>query len=727
MSLTVFRGGVVKFYFFKNLHMHLLFKFPICVWVLFACLSSCNRQLEQKTAVHEFTNDLVHETSPYLLQHAHNPVNWKPWKEKFLEEAKAQNKLILVSIGYSSCHWCHVMNEETFEDKEIAEIMNNSFINIKVDREERPDVDQVYMTALQLIKGNGGWPLNAIILPNGKPLYVGTYHTKEQWKKVLVEVSAFYRDDPEKANEYGEMITQGIQEMNIVEPSSDRSLLSIEALSESIELWKIDWDTEWGGDKSSQKFMMPSNIQFLLDYAVISKEDTTKNHIKNTLDKIAMGGVYDHLGGGFFRYSIDPFWKVPHFEKMLYDNAQLISVYANGFRVFKKPEYQRVVEETIGFLEREMKNTEGGYLAAKDADTEGEEGKTYVWKMQELREILKEDFDLFSKYYNIKAETVWENENFVLHKTIDDTTFSEQNKLSLADLDNYKTKWVDLLLKVRNKRPQPKIDDKVIISWNALLINGFIDAYKAFGKQEYLERAEGIFTFIKSKGFQNERLMHSYKKNSKRTEGFLEDYAFLMDATLNLYTITLNERYLDFAVELDELVGAQFLDEQSQFYKYNKRDELIAQIIKTDDGVLPSPNGIMAKNLFRLGHILYDVDRNEKSKSMLAAIVPFIKSSPANYTVWNTLLLHNTYPYFEIAVVGMEAETMIKTLNLQYIPNVLIVGSTKKSDSPLFMDRYVAEETLIYVCVENTCKLPVTTVTDALLQLETFSLSKVGK
>lgn len=700
--------------------MLLIFRYAGCIALIFFSFSISNAQRKQKTIEHGFTNDLVHETSPYLLQHANNPVNWKPWSERYFEEAKALNKLLLVSIGYSSCHWCHVMNEETFEDSEIAHIMNDTFINIKVDREERPDVDQVYMTALQLIKGNGGWPLNAIILPNGKPLYVGTYHTKEQWKRVLIEVSTFYSENPEKAYEYGEMVAAGIQEANIVQPSSDRSLLSIKVLSESMESWKTEWDREWGGDKSSQKFMMPSNLQFLLDYAVISKEETTENHVKNTLDKIAMGGVYDHLGGGFFRYSIDPFWKVPHFEKMLYDNAQLISVYSNGFRVFKKPEYQQVVEETIGFLEREMKNDEGGYIAAKDADTEGEEGKTYIWTAQELRKILKEDFDLFSKYYNIKDETVWENGNFVLHKTVDDVSFSEQNKLRVTDLDKYKTKWVDLLLKVRNKRPQPKIDDKVIISWNALLINGFIDAYKAFGKREYLDRAEGIFTFIRSKGFQNELLIHSYKKNSKRTEGFLEDYAFLMDATLNLYTITLDDGYLNFAIELDELVTAQFLDGETQFYKYNKDDELIAQIIKTDDGVLPSPNATMARNLFKLGHILYDVDRIEKSKSMLAAIVPLIQSSPAHYTVWNTLLLHNTHPYFEIAVVGKEAETMINALNLQYIPNVLIVGSTEKSNSPLFMDRYVAEETLIYVCVENTCKLPVSTVADALIQLEAF-------
>jgi uncharacterized protein YyaL (SSP411 family) len=688
--------------------------------VLFSFLYACNGQSKAQGAKHEFTNDLVYETSPYLLQHAHNPVHWKPWNEKFLEEAKVQDKLLLVSIGYSSCHWCHVMNEETFEDPEIAEIMNSTFINIKVDREERPDVDQVYMTALQLIKGNGGWPLNAIILPNGKPLYVGTYHTKEQWKKVLLEVSTFYKNNPEKAREYGEMVAQGIQELNIVEPSSDRTLLSREVLSNGMETWKLDWDTQWGGDTSSQKFMQPSHLAFLLDYSFLTGDEASKSHVENTLDKMAMGGVYDQLGGGFFRYSVDYFWKVPHFEKMLYDNAQMIGVYSKGFGMFKKPEYQKIVAETVQFLEREMKNKEGGYYAAKDADTDGEEGKTYVWKEQELREVLQEDFDLFSKYYTIKAEAVWEAGNFVLHKTLEDEVFSAQHNIKPADLEAHKRRWKERLLEVRDKRPQPKIDDKVIVSWNALLINGFIEAYRAFGEQEYLDRAEAIFRFIKSKTYQNKQLVHSYKTNSKRTEGFLEDYAYLIEASIQLYSVTLDENYLDFAVELDQLVSSQFLDPKSQLFSYTKDNELIAQIIKTDDGVLPSPNAIMARNLFRIGHILYDMERIEKSKAMLSSMVPHLKSDFAHYAVWNSLLVNNTYPYFEIAVVGKDAKSIVNEMNLEYLPNTLLVGSLKKNSLPLFMDRYAEGETLIYVCVDNTCKLPVATVAEALVQLKSF-------
>ena len=690
------------------------------VFLLSILLFSCKEKEKVADEKHKFTNALIDETSPYLLQHAHNPVNWRAWSKEALEEAQKENKLVLVSIGYSSCHWCHVMEEESFEDEAVAKIMNENFINIKVDREERPDVDHVYMTALQLIKGSGGWPLNVITLPNGKPLYGGTYHTKEQWSKVLLEVSKLYKNDPQKASEYADMVADGIQEVNIVASTANNEALSKEVVLKGIEGWKENWDLEWGGDKGSQKFMTPINLSFLLDYALLTGDELAKAHVKNTLDKMAMGGVYDQVGGGFFRYSTDSQWKVPHFEKMLYDNAQALSLYSKAYMVFKDPDYRKLVIEITDFLEREMKNAEGGYYAAIDADSEGEEGKYYIWKEEELRSVLKKDFDMFSGYYNTKAEKVWENGTYIVHVLADDKTFSKKNDISLTDLNTAKNLWKKKLLKVREERIRPNTDDKVITSWNALLINGFVDGYKAFGQKKFLNRAEEIFKFFKEKSFQNGQLVHTYKTGSKRTNGFLEDYAFLIDASLNLYGVTLNQAYLDFAMKLNQKVEAKFADNASGMYKYNENQELIAKIIKTNDGVLPSPNAITAHNLFRLGHILYDTKLLKKSESMLATMAPMIESSAPSYAKWNSLLLQHSYPFFEIAVVGKNALPLVNALNQDYIPNALIVGSTANNNLPLFEGRYVDENTFIYVCQNSTCKLPVTTVEEAIVQLENY-------
>ncbi len=688
--------------------------------VLLLFIPSCEEKAKQQSTVHKYTNALANETSPYLLQHAHNPVNWRPWSQEALDEAKKENKLVLVSIGYSSCHWCHVMEEETFEDEEVAKIMNENFISIKVDREERPDIDNIYQTFVRLIDSNSGWPLNVITLPNGKPLYGNTYHTRDQWMQVLSKVSDMYKNDPKKAAEYSDMVAQGIQEVNLIQPSTDFALLNKDALHKSVESWKPFWDLEWGGDQGAQKFMIPVNLNFLMDYALLADDDLVKAHVKNTLDKIISGGIYDHIGGGFFRYSTDARWKVPHFEKMLYDNAQALSLYSKAFAVYNELEYRDKVLETIAFLEREMKHPEGGYYAAMDADSEGEEGKFYIWGEEELKSVLDEDFELFAKYYNIKLEDAWEDDIYVLHKLMKDADFSKENDVSRSVLNSAKKSWKKRLLEARGQRIRPNLDDKIITSWNALLINGFVDAYKAFGQKEHLEKAKAIFKFLMEKSYQNGKLVHSYKEGGRHISGFLEDYAFLADASLNLYGVTLDNSYLDFAQTLMEKAQGQFSDEASGMYHYNKTNELIARIIKTDDGVSPSPNAVMAHNLFVLGHLLYDTDFLEKSKSMLSAMIPSVGESAPSYSKWNTLLLHNTYPFYEIAVVGKSALPLVNNLNQKPIPNTLIVGSLSKSDLPLFKDRYKEDSTFIYVCQNSTCKLPVKTVDEAMVQLRDF-------
>ena len=696
----------------------------LCLFILslgLLTLVSCKETSKTKE-VHEYTNALINETSPYLLQHAHNPVDWVPWSQEALAEAEKDDKLVIVSVGYSSCHWCHVMEEETFEDVEVATLMNENFISIKVDREERPDVDHVYMTAVQLMTGRGGWPLNVILLPNGKPLYGGTYHTKAQWTQVLTEINKRYRDDKQSAEDYASRVASGIAEVNLIQPTETNPDMDAKLVESAVVKWQSQWDMEWGGNKGIQKFIIPGNLNFLMEYASLSGDEYTKAYVKTTLDRIAMGGIYDHTGGGFFRYSTDEFWKVPHFEKMLYDNAQLVSLFSKAYTIYKDPVFKKVVKETIEFLEREMKNPDGGYYAAIDADSEGEEGAFYVWQESELRAILGADYDLFASYYTIKQEAVWEKGNFVLHKLMTDKDFVIANDLTQNALASKKDEWKKKLLSQRNKRERPNVDDKIITSWNALLINGFVDAYKAFGNDDYLKKAQTTYDFILKKTYNNDELIHSYKEGSKRTEGFLEDYAFLADASLHLYEAALNTEYLNLASKLTSTIQSRFSDEASGMYRYNEKDQLISKIIKTDDGVLPSPNAIMAKNLFSLGHIYYDTEYLDTSRAMLTSMIPRVKGAGSDYAQWASLLLNQTYPFYEIVVVGPDADKLISRLNLQYIPNALIAGSKVNSELPLFDDRYFEGETFIYVCYNNTCKLPVKTIEEAMQQLQSFQV-----
>jgi len=669
---------------------------------------------------HAFTNELIKETSPYLLQHAHNPVNWKPWSDQVFEEATQEDKLVIISIGYSSCHWCHVMEEETFEDEKVAEIMNKDFISIKVDREERPDVDQVYMTAVQLMTGNGGWPLNVIVLPNGKPIYGGTYHTNVQWGQVLQKVNKLYKDDPKKANEYADMVAGGIQDVNLIKPSEAIGNLSTAVLHEAITQWKTNWDLKWGGNSGAQKFMLPGNLDFLMQYGVLSDDSDALSHVKNTLDQMTRGGIYDHVAGGFYRYSTDSQWNIPHFEKMLYDNAQLISLYSQAFTLFKDPAYKQIALETIAFLQKEMKNSDGGYFAAIDADSEGEEGKYYVWTDEELTNHIGNNQDLFSAYYNTSSSKKMEGGKIVLRKSEADEIFAKEHQISLNKLEDLKADWRKKLVAARKERVKPRIDDKIIVSWNALLINGYVDAFKAFGDQKHLNEAESIYNAVKESAYTNNQLVHSYKKGSKRSEGFLEDYAFLTNASLNLYSASLDAQYLIFAQKLVKSIGEKFKDEASDFYKFNSSNSLIANIIKNDDGVIPSPNAVRGHNLIQLGHIEYNKDYMNSAESMLKSIQPLLQESVVSYTLWASSFLKKVYPFYEIAVVGADAGTLASNLHKKHLPNTLIVGSTKESALPLFEGRYVDEGTFIYVCRDNTCKLPVDTVEDALEQLQNY-------
>ncbi|WP_108808544.1 thioredoxin domain-containing protein [Aquimarina spinulae] len=690
----------------------LKFIFFIILLVIFSCKDTSSK------SDHAYTNSLINETSPYLLQHAHNPVDWRPWSDSTLEEAVKTNKLLIVSIGYSSCHWCHVMEKETFADENIARIMNERFINIKVDREERPDLDHVYMTAVQLMQGSGGWPLNVILLPNGKPVYGGTYHTNEQWKEVLNKIIDLYQTDPEKLTDYADKISSGIHATNVIEPKNDDTHLTKDALDLSVNNWQKNWDLKWGGDLGNQKFIKPHSLDFLMDYTELTHNDTVKRHVENTLDNIASGGIYDHVGGGFFRYSTDPYWKVPHFEKMLYTNAQLISLYSKAYKVYKKAQYKTIVEETITFLEREMKGQNGGYHSAIDADSEGKEGGYYQWKEEELQHILKEEYSLFSTYYDLGTSEDSEKEaSFSIQQSSNDSMFSAQNDILPEKLVLLKAKWQELLFKERQKRVSPAIDDKVITSWNALLINGFIDAYKTFGNKEYLTKAIALYDVIDTNNTNNNFLVHTYKKGDKQQEGFIEDYALLIDATINLYSVTLETKYLDRANTLHTIATTHYTDSVTKMYKYTKESKLISTLIKVDDGVIPSPNAVMAHNLKKLGILNYDNQLTEKSKQMLSSMADYLTDNAKDFSKWSALQLHTVYPFYEIVIVGEKADSIANTFNSYYIPNAIVVGSTQESTLPVFKNKYIEDATFIYVCQQGACKLPVQSIEQALKQL----------
>ncbi len=680
---------------------------------------SCKDKAE-KGEEHAFTNALVHESSPYLLQHAHNPVDWLPWSENALEMAREEEKLIVVSIGYSSCHWCHVMEEETFEDEEVATLMNENFISIKVDREERPDVDEVYMTAVQLMTGSGGWPLNVILLPNGKPLYGGTYHTKKQWMEVLNNVNTKYNEDKAGAENYADRVAKGIAEVNFIPKVVSETPLPEGFFKNALAPWKAQWDMEKGGDIGQEKFIVPVKLDFLLDYFRLADDLEADVFVKNTLDHIIRGGIYDHVGGGFFRYSTDPDWKVPHFEKMLYDNAQLLSLYSKAYAIYNEPAYKDVVEQTAAFLEREMKRAEGGYYAAIDADSEGVEGAFYTWNMEELKMLIGGEFELFSDYYSIKPAFAWEKDKYVLFKRKSDTEFAEEHNLSLSQLRTKAGQWKELLLPARDERPAPRKDDKIITSWNALLINGFVDAYKSLGDTSYMDRAKRIFETIRSNAYSNGHLLHSFKSGSTREEGFLEDYAFLGRASFALYEVTLDTSYLDFTSQLMDKIMTDFYDEVSGMYEYNDKSVLISKIIKVDDGVIPSPNSVIAENLIKLGHLKYDKAYLARADEMLKTLSPRAGEAIGNYAFWANLMLSQLHGFYEVVSVGTQAEVLTTELHREFIPNALVVGSPVASDLALFKDRFFEKETLIYVCTNNTCKRPVKTVTEALQQLREF-------
>lgn len=664
-------------------------------------------------------NHLIGETSPYLLQHAYNPVDWYPWGEEALAKAKAENKPLLISIGYSACHWCHVMEHESFEDEKVAQRMNELFVCIKVDREERPDIDQIYMDAVQLMTRRGGWPLNCFALPDGRPFFGGTYFPKAQWLDILKRVSGEYTKNPEKVNEYASKLTEGVQAVGVIPMNTATPEFSPEVADLTVKNWSASFDRDEGGPNHAPKFPIPNNWQFLLRQAHLSKDQELMKQVELTLDKMAYGGIYDQLGGGFARYSTDELWKVPHFEKMLYDNAQLVSLYSEAYQATQKPLYRQVVFETLEFIERELTDSEGAFYSALDADSEGEEGKFYVWKKDELKAVLKEDYEWFSDYYNVNAKGIWEHGNYILLRDKTPEKIAQKHDLTLEKLEQKRKAAVAKLMKVRDQRIRPGLDDKSLTSWNALMLKGYTDAYATFGEAHFLKVAlKNAHFLLKHQKRNDGGLWHNYKNGTSNLNGYLEDYCFTIEAFIGLYQVTFDEQWLLEARQLaDYTIDHFYHAENGMFYFTSNLDSpLVARKFELHDNVIPASNSSIAKGLFYLGHYYDHASYLEKSKTMLNNVLSGMPGYGQGHSNWGMLLLHHLHPYYEIAVLGKKADALREGLDAHYLPNKLLLGSERDSNLPLLENKFVQGKSLIYVCLNKTCKLPVTTVADALEQ-----------
>ncbi|MFD2786494.1 thioredoxin domain-containing protein [Hymenobacter rubripertinctus] len=668
-------------------------------------------------------NRLQHESSPYLLQHAHNPVEWYPWGEEALARARAEQKPLLVSIGYAACHWCHVMERESFENPQIAALMNAHFVCVKVDREERPDVDQVYMEALHAMGLQGGWPLNVFLTPEAKPFYGGTYFPPRNWLQLLTSIGPGYAG--EHRTELDASAEQFAQALQISALEKYRVPASAEGLSaarfaELTENLAAKFDRQKGGFDRSPKFPLPVAWQFLLRAQVLTGSPELLDQLGLTLREMAWGGLYDQVGGGFARYSTDADWLVPHFEKMLYDNGQLLSLYAEAFQTTADPLYREVVYGTVDFLERELLSPEGGFYSALDADSEGVEGQFYRWTREELQAVLGDEEALATAYYRCTALGNWEHGANILHRRQSDAEFAQAHDLTPEVVATLVHGWRNRLLAARATRPRPALDDKILTSWNALTVQGLLDAYRAFAEPRFLALARSCAEFLRTRLVVDGRLHRSYKNGRATIPAFLEDYALLIQAFISLYEATFAEEWLYEAQHLTTSVLSHFFDpiEQQFFYTADNGEVLIARPKELTDNVLPASNSVMAHNLHRLGLHLEDADYTALATDMLRQMQALVVQQPASFAHWASLYAALLQPTAEIAIVGPGAEEFRRELSRYFLPNTVLAGTQATSLLPLLRNRETRNgRTTMYVCFNRACQQPVHSVTEALAQL----------
>jgi len=697
--------------------------FLLSITLFLSCQSSNG---SQKDANHKYTNHLIDQSSPYLLQHAHNPVDWHPWGDEALNKAKAENKMLIISVGYSACHWCHVMEHESFEDTTVAKIMNDNFVCIKVDREERPDIDDVYMTACHAATGKScGWPLNAFALPDGRPVWAGTYFPKKEWMNVLNHFLKEKENNSDKMEEYAVNLTANIQNAEKIQINIASANFTENNLTQIGDNFLKQIDFKRGGRKGAPKFPMPNNYEFLLRYHDVTKNVQALEAVTKTLDEMAAGGIYDQLGGGFARYSVDGEWHVPHFEKMLYDNGQLVGLYASAYRLTKNPRYKEVLEETLGFIKRELTDSNGGFYSSLDADSEGEEGKFYVWTSKEIDSLLTDEKDraIFRAYYDVKKRGNWEHHKNVLRYRQTIASVVEKTKTTESEVIAALDRSKKILFDYRATRVRPGLDDKILTGWNALMLSGYVEAYRALGDEAYLKTALKNANFIKGTMLQKDfRLNRNYKSKKSVINAFLDDYALTIKAFTDLYQVTFDEEWLQLAGGMADYVITHFHDPATGMFYYTSDLDppLVVRKMELSDNVIPGSNSAMARSLFALGTFLYQPEYLEISQQMMnnmsTTIVP--SEQPSFYSNWCNLYLQMTHTPYEVAVIGNDFATKQKILMEQFLPNTFFLGGKTEGSLALLEGKLQEDRTMIYVCQNKVCKLPVEDVDKAVTLIQ---------
>ena len=670
------------------------------------------------------TNHLINETSPYLLQHAHNPVDWYPWGDEALQKAKDENKPILVSIGYSACHWCHVMERESFEDESAARIMNDHFINIKIDREERPDLDHIYMDAVQAMSGSGGWPLNVFLTPDKKPFYGGTYFppvkafNRSSWKEILHAINLAWKERKEEIESQAENLVAYLNQSSNIGQSKNTAGNNItkEACANITKNILGIADKEWGGFGKAPKFPQTFTIQYLLQYAHFTNDKEALQQALLSIDKMIQGGIYDHVGGGFARYSTDREWLAPHFEKMLYDNALLIGVLSDAYLLTRNENYRNVVQQTINFVVQELMDASGGFYSALDADSEGEEGKYYVWGKTEIDTVLGDKAPSFCSYFDITEAGNWEGKNIL--------------RILNPNNDHGFKAELDQLLEYRSKRTKPSLDDKIILSWNALMVTALCKAAAAFQQKQYKDLAEKNLLFL-IKNFKKDaasfELFHTYKKGVAKTPAFLEDYAYLIEACLYMYELSFDLNYLQAAFNYSRYVLDYFSDDQSPFFffTHKQQQDVIVRKKEIYDGATPSGNAVMANNLHKLSIIFNKPDWSQKANEMALELMPMVEKYPGSFGIWAAFILQQLVGINEIAVVGKDFRSVAdKIVSGGFVPNKILMGTDQKNDLyPMLEGKDLKDETQIFLCKNYSCLAPLKSAQNLLKEL--FLINKI--
>jgi uncharacterized protein YyaL (SSP411 family) len=677
------------------------------------------------SAQKKFSNRLINESSPYLLQHAHNPVDWYPWGEEALQKARAENKIILISIGYSACHWCHVMERESFEDDSVAKLMNENFINVKIDREERPDLDHIYMDAVQAITGSGGWPLNVFLTPETRPFYGGTYfppvkaYNRSSWTEVLLAVKQAWAERKDEINGQAESLTEHLQKSNSFgqfgkakDPGSAGDLSLKEQADLIFKNIMKTADTEWGGFGRAPKFPQTSTIQYLLQYYHFTGNMEALAHARLSIDKMIEGGIYDHVGGGMARYSTDTEWLVPHFEKMLYDNALLINILADAYQVTKDNSYKKAIRKTIQFVESELLNADGGFCSALDADSEGEEGKYYVWSKKEIDALLKEDSGIFCDFFNISDNGNWEGKNILrVFKKIG--LFATENNLDLQVFEDRMNACLKVLFKERSRRIRPLLDDKILLGWNALMITALCKAAAALNDDGYKKLAQKSFDFLWTRFKKHDEEIgfhHTYKNNIARYPAFLDDYAYFIQSCISLQEITSDCNYLIRSKQLATYVLENFAEENTGYFFFTSKAQTDVIVRKKEvyDGATPSGNSIMADNFLYLATVFDNKEWKELAEKMLNTLNTAIVNYPTSFANWAILILKQLYGVNEIVITGSGYEESRDLLMAHYIPNKIVQCSESEgTEFPLLKGKKYQSSPSFYLCKNYHCLPPV--------------------